>query len=57
MGDDALARLIKYDRVALPAILEYKWEEARCEKLPELLPSVFPPVSEEEVRVHCAPSH
>ena len=50
MGDDALSRLISYDKVALPAILEYKWEEAKCEKLPKLLPALFPPVSDEEER-------
>ena len=38
MGDDALERIIKYDKIALPAILEYKWTEARCEKLPKVLP-------------------
>ena len=27
-------RIIKFDKVAVPAILEYKWEEAKCEKLP-----------------------
>lgn len=48
MGKDALARIIKYDRVAVPAILEYKWVEAKCEKLPKVLPWLFPPVSDED---------
>ena len=48
MGHDALSRLISYDVVAVPAILEYKLLEARCEKLPKLVPSLFPPVSDEE---------
>ena len=32
----------------MPWIVEYKWEEARGETLPDVLPSLFPPVSEEE---------
>jgi hypothetical protein len=48
MGEDALARIVKFDKVALPAIMEYKWVEAKCEKLPRILPQLFPPVSEEE---------
>jgi hypothetical protein len=48
MGEDALDRIISYDKVALPAILEYKWQEARCEKLPKLAPALFPPVSDAE---------
>ena len=50
MGEDALQRLISYDTVALPAILEYKWEEAKCEKLPKVLPAFFPPVTDDEER-------
>ena len=50
MGDDAVARLISYDVVALPAIIEYKWVEAKCEKLPKVAPVLFPPVSDEEER-------
>ena len=42
MGDDALARIISYDKVALPAIMEYKWTEAKCEKLPKVVPWLFP---------------
>lgn len=48
MGDDALERIIKYDKVAVPAIIEYKWLEAKCEKLPKIMPWFFPPVSIEE---------
>lgn len=47
MGDDALARIVSYDTVALPAILEYKWVEAKCERLPKMMPcawSSFKPV-------------
>ncbi|GMH86255.1 hypothetical protein TrVE_jg9112 [Triparma verrucosa] len=48
MGEDALQRMIKFERVGVPATIDYKWEEAKCEKLPKVLPSIFPPVSEEE---------
>eukprot|EP00967_Tisochrysis_lutea_P101795 scaffold152935_cov34-Tisochrysis_lutea.AAC.3 len=48
MGEDALARILKFDKVAVPAIIEYKWVEAKCEKLPRILPMIFPPVSDEE---------
>jgi hypothetical protein len=41
-------RIIIYDKVCVPMIVDYKWQEAKCEKLPKLLPSLFPPVSEEE---------
>jgi hypothetical protein len=50
MGADAVARIVSYDIVAVPAIVEYKWLEAKCEKLPKVLPSLFPPVSDEEER-------
>lgn len=50
MGSDAVARIISYDMVAVPAIVEYKWLEAKCEKLPKVLPALFPPVSDEEER-------
>ena len=60
MGDDAVDRLITYCKVVAPAITEYKIEEARCEKLPSMLPMLFDPVSEEEqvnspTRVHFIP--
>jgi len=48
MGEDALARIVKFDRVAVPAIIEYKWVEAKCEKLPKILPWLFPPVTDED---------
>lgn len=48
MGDDAVDRLVTYCKVVAPAITEYKIEEARCEKLPNMLPMLFDPVSEEE---------
>uniref|UniRef100_A0A7S0IPC0 ABC1 atypical kinase-like domain-containing protein n=1 Tax=Calcidiscus leptoporus TaxID=127549 RepID=A0A7S0IPC0_9EUKA len=57
MGDDALQRILKFDKVALPAILEYKWEEAKCEKLPKVLPALFPPVSDEEERARFEALH
>jgi hypothetical protein len=47
-GADAVDRIITYDKVAVPMIVAYKWEEAKCEKLPPLLPFLFPPVPEEE---------
>ena len=49
LGEDALNRIWVYDQVALPAILEYKWCEARSEKLPKMLPLLFAEVSEEEL--------
>ena len=48
MGDDALQRIIKYDKMAVPAIIEYKWLEAKCETLPESMPFLFPKVTEAE---------
>ena len=48
MGEDAVSRLISYNKVALPAILQYKMVEFQCEKLPKLAPSLFPPVSDAE---------
>jgi hypothetical protein len=48
MGEDALDRIIKYDKVAVPMIVQYKWLEAKCEKLPTILPWLFPPVSLKE---------
>ena len=38
----------QFDKVAIPATISYKFEEARCDKLPKLLPSLFPPVPPEE---------
>lgn len=51
LGDDALQRIIIFDKVAVPAIIDYKWEEAKCETLPKYLPVLFPPVSAEEERL------
>jgi len=48
MGDDAVDRLITYSKVTVPAILEYKLEEAKCQKLPKALPWLFSEVPEEE---------
>lgn len=39
---------VQFDRVALPAIIDYKLTEARCEKLPRLLPPLFSEVPEAE---------
>jgi len=33
MGADAVARIIEFDSTAVPAVVEYKCWEARCEKL------------------------
>ncbi|EOD33001.1 hypothetical protein EMIHUDRAFT_471617 [Emiliania huxleyi CCMP1516] len=57
LGEDGLERLIKYDRVAIPAIVQYKWVEARCGKLSRLAPLLFPPVSEEEETARFAVLH
>ena len=38
----------QFDKVALPAIIDYKFTEVRCEKLPRLLPSLFSEVPEPE---------
>ena len=45
---DALCACIpsQFDKVALPAIIDYKVTEARCEKLPKLLPQLFSEVPE-----------
>ena len=48
LGDDAVDRLIRYQRTIVPMVMAYKWEEAKCEKLPEALPWLFSKVSEEE---------
>lgn len=50
LGEDALSRQWQYNRVAFPVISEYKWTEAKCEILPKFLPSIFPPVTDEEER-------
>ena len=50
LGEDGLSRIYAYDRVAVPAIIEYKLLEARCEKLPALLPFLFSRPSDEEER-------
>lgn len=48
IGEDGLDRIVHFDKVAIPIVLDYKWEEAKCEKLPKILPSIFRPVPEEE---------
>ena len=40
----------QFDKVALPAIIDYKVTEARCEKLPKLLPQLFSEVPKGERR-------
>ena len=48
MGEESVSRLLDFYEVALPATVEYKWVEARCETLPKQLPMLFPPVSEND---------
>jgi hypothetical protein len=48
MGDDAVKRLRTYCGVIVPFVVQYKWMEAKCEKLPKLVPWLFPPMSEEQ---------
>ena len=48
MGEDAVDRIIEYDKVAVPMIIDYKLLEAKLEKLPSYLPSLFPVLPEEE---------
>ena len=48
MGEDAVDRLITYDKIAIPAIIEYKWLEAKLEKFPAMLPAIFPVLPEKE---------
>ena len=57
MGDDAVGRLITYSKVISPAIMSYKWEEAKCEKFPEIAPWLFPVVSEEEQKLRFEKLH
>jgi hypothetical protein len=52
MGADAVDRIIEFDSMAVPAIVEYKYWEARCDKLPKSLPSLFPPVPAAEEDAH-----
>ena len=42
----------QFDKVALPAIIDYKATEARCEKLPKLLPQLFSEVPEVDRALH-----
>ena len=42
----------QFDKVALPAIIDYKVTEARCEKLPKLLPQLFSEVPEVDRALH-----
>ena len=46
IGDALCACGPQFDKVALPAIIDYKVTEARCEKLPKLLPQLFSEVPE-----------
>ena len=48
MGSDAVERMKRYGKVALPMILQYKWTEAKLEKLPSRFPSFFPELPKEE---------
>ena len=57
IGDDGLERLIKFEKTIVPIAIQYKWLEAKCEKLPKALPSIFPPVSEQEEAARFAVLH
>jgi len=48
MGHDSVKRIVEFDLIAAPAIIHYKWEEAKCDKFPKVLPWIFPPVSQVE---------
>jgi hypothetical protein len=48
MGEDAVDRILTYDKVAVPAIIEYKYLEAKLEVWPKYLPSIFPVLPEAE---------
>eukprot|EP00518_Triparma_eleuthera_P021221 CAMPEP_0197546278 /NCGR_PEP_ID=MMETSP1320-20131121/940_1 /TAXON_ID=91990 /ORGANISM="Bolidomonas sp., Strain RCC2347" /LENGTH=542 /DNA_ID=CAMNT_0043105829 /DNA_START=116 /DNA_END=1744 /DNA_ORIENTATION=- len=57
MGADAVDRIITFDKMAVPAVAEYKYWEARCEKLPKKIPWLFPPVPVEEEDRHYEELH
>lgn len=48
MGSDAVERMMRFSKVAVPLIVEYKWLEAKLEKLPEKFPDIFPALPDEE---------
>ena len=56
-GPDAIDRILSFYRVAFPMVIEYKWLEFKCEKLPELLPSLYPPMSSERENELFEPLH
>ena len=55
MGEDALNRLVRFDSLLIPCVLEYKLLEFRCERLPALLGQ--PPMSSAEENAAFAPLH
>jgi len=57
LGDDGIIRIWTYDKVALPAICDYKICEFRNEKLPKLLPMLFAEVPEAELTKRYAALH
>ncbi|KAJ1445447.1 ABC1 family-domain-containing protein [Pelagophyceae sp. CCMP2097] len=48
LGNDCFERFYSHQSVALPAILQYKVCEFQCEKLPAMLPRLFPKPSDDE---------
>ena len=48
MGSDAVERMMRFSKVAVPLIVEYKWLEAKLEKLPGKFPDIFPALPDEE---------
>ena len=52
MGSDAVERMASYNKVAVPAILQYKLVEARYEKAPKALPALFSEASDDELTRH-----
>jgi len=48
MGSDAVSRMAEFEVVAAPMAIAYKWEEAKCEKLPLTVPWFFSPVPQAE---------
>ena len=57
MGADALNRLVRFDSLLIPCVLEYKLLEFRCERLPALLPSLCAPMTSAEENAAFAPLH
>ena len=57
LGEEALDRIASFYAVSVPMIIEYKILEAKCEILPQYVPSIFPQVSLEEERKLFDPLH